>query len=215
MTISALPGWLWSDSIRDNLLVTIAVGGPLGLYLAFVVNRLAAFREIRLSAINEIALIRSRTLATQSCFEGHIIIKWFLETPVIAMCAEEQWETAKELAGIRNNLRSYFGAEFDNAGINKGYHERTQLAGGEWISAQEDVYAKSKLVLRDAVQKIQQLRPNRLRIVGLIPSNRTLDKWDKNRPGRLLIWVAQTTFRLSARWWETARDEMETMLKYS
>lgn len=177
----------WLGLVWVPILITIFVGGPLSIYLAFVVNRLAAFRQIRLMAVNEIAGLRKATLETDNYGQAFVTLMWFLESPVIAMAAEDQWEVTSALKTLRHNLRSYFQNAFDSEVRNLGYRERFQLKGQVWAEAQTKVYGEARDVLRRAVKQLQELRPDPWRILGLKPTNSTLNRWDHHRLGRLAM----------------------------
>ena len=186
--VATLAPWLWNNSIRDNVIVTIVVGGPLSIYLAFLVNRLAAFRAIRLSAINELALFHKVCLESGDALRGSIVVNALLEIPVICFAAEEQWDAAHTLKDIRTNLRTHFRNEFDSAGMDRSFHQRADFRGNEWVDAQQEIFKKSKEMLRNAFVKIQRIRPSPWRILGLVPANATLNQWEAHVTTR---WLAK------------------------
>lgn len=196
------PSFDWLGVFWIPLAMTVIVGGALSVYLAFVVNRLAAFRQIRLSAITELAMFRKAIIETENAFKASIIVRSFAETQVIALASEEQWKAAATLKTIRKNWREHFKSEFDNAGRNLGHGKRDELKGEEWLKVQDDIHKKSQLVYRESVKQIQDMRPEILRILGCIPSNQTLNRWENHGAGRVLSrafgWLSSSPERFKA-----------------
>jgi hypothetical protein len=170
--IETLFHWLLSDSVRDNTIVTLVIGGPLSVYLAIIVNRLASFRQIKFSALMEVALLQKTTLDTDSCLKARIAMRAFLEVPVAALVEDRQKDVANVLFELRKNLRRYFLDEFDVEMAKREHTKYAQLCGDEWVEAQSDIYNRAHGVIRDAVRRIQKLRPDYGQILMFTPSSR-------------------------------------------
>ncbi|MBI5693665.1 MAG: hypothetical protein HZC55_26610 [Verrucomicrobia bacterium] len=169
--------WLTSESVRDNAIVTLVVGGPLSVYLAFVVNRFATFRQTKFSALTEIALLQKLTLETDNCLKAQVAIRAILEVPVAALAVEKQISAARALHKLRGRLREYFLTEFAVEMAKRGITRYARLEGDDWVEAQQAIYMRARSVIRDAVKAIERLEPDYVQIFLGLPM-------EKPRPRR-------------------------------
>lgn len=179
---------IFTRGLLENIVVTIIIGAPLSVYLAFVVNNLASFRQIKLSALGAISSIKLTLLESRNYREAYAKLRWILELPVISMAAEEQWNASKKLADIRKEIREWTTTN----GLTKRMNElritsAEEFEGEQWISEGNNLVLSSQEKIREWVLSIYSLRPDIFCVLCLVPKNETLNAWEKNKMGRWAV----------------------------
>lgn len=199
---------LVTRGLLENIVVTIVVGAPLSYWLAKVVNRLAAFDQIKVSAIREIGSLKKITTQSENYMSAMVQIRWLLEDPAILLGGEEQWDAMGTMITVRKEVREEVIKRFEAILARHSYTNRKQLQGGEWLKAQEEVFNDLSPAIRKWVNSVQTLQPDLLRIVGAIPRNRTLNQWEK-RPFLKRLVPLFDVMRQRKRHWQEFRDYLD------
>jgi hypothetical protein len=193
-------GTFFTRGLLENIAVTVIVGGPLAVYLAFLVNRLAAFRQIKISVISEIAETKKNTLMMPNYMAAFVYIKWLLEAPTIAMGAEEQWDAMAAIIAVRKEIRAYLPEKLDECMARRNILRRELFNGDDWLLDQHDVYREAAPKIREWVDRIQSLEPDMIRVLGLMPKNRTLNEWERRPLLKYMVPVLDFIRTRKVRW---------------
>lgn len=194
----ASAGFDWVSVVIIPTFMTIALGGPFAVWLTHVTNRQATFREVKTSSIRQIALLKKETLEADWA-TLLIRIYWVLESEIIAFGAEEQWDAMNHLLEVRKDVRARLRKEFDRHVEELGVQPKN-LSRRDMINMQDEVFQKCAADIRRWIFAIEDLRPDGLRILGLIPRNRTLARWEKQPVLRCLVPLFDLLRTRNARW---------------
>ena len=206
----SIVNYLANRSIWDNVFVTILVGMPLSYWLAKVVHRLVAFHQAKIAAVKDIGSLKRITTLSDNLHTALREINWVMEEPPILMGGEEQWEAMINLVRIRDVVRKKLTERFDDEAMSMGFAKRPDLKGDQWLEVQAKVFKDpaTKALVKGWLDDVQSLEPDFVRIIGLLPRNRTLDRWEKRPVLRIIVPLFDVLRRRKERW-RRFRDYMD------